>query len=163
VGADGNGNGTIDQGDYAVWRDNFGTTFATATSSSATVDVATVKQVTPAPMAAPLTRVTATAPSEPVASASQPLAFDATLQSSVGSRPTVARQPEVHTAPVTSRDDALLALYASQAHAETSNAKTSDNDSGLHTLIGDLATDDSRDIPFDAIDDVFKTLMIAEK
>lgn len=151
-GADGNGNGTIDQGDYSVWRDNFGTTIATATSSSATVDVATTKQVT---------RVTATAPSEPVASASQPLAVYATVQSSVGSQPTVAHQAEPHPTPVTSHDDALLALYAPEARAETSNSETTGDDSGLPTLTGDLAADDSRDIPFEVIDDVFKTLVTA--
>jgi hypothetical protein len=162
-GADGNGNGAIDQGDYAVWRDNFGTTFATATSSSATVDVATVQQVTPAPTATPLTRVKATASAEPVAPASQPQAVYATLQSSVGSRPAAAHQPEVHPEPVTSRDDALLTLYASQARAETSNSETTGGDISLNTVISDLARDDSDDIPFEVIDDVFKALAAVEK
>jgi len=162
-GADGNGNGTIDQGDYAVWRDNFGTTFATATSSSATAAHTTAKQVTPAPMATPLTQVTATAPSESAVAASRPQAVYATLQSSVGSPPAVAHQPEVHPAPVTSRDDALLAIYASQARAETSNSETTGGDISLNTVISDLAKDDSDDIPFEVIDDVFKALAAVEK
>jgi hypothetical protein len=140
-GADGNGNGTIDQGDYSVWRDNYGTTLATATASSVTVEVTPVKPVTPAPMATPLTRATATAWANPARPASLPQSFYATLQSSVETRPPAVRQPD------TSQDDAMLALYASQAHP-----KTTIDDSDLHILISDLATDDSRDTAFDAID-----------